>query len=157
MNNRGAAWAPLPKVLLGAAAGMLVALLFTGCTVTVLPPTPQTAKQLARGALGSWSKAGGFRFQGDSTGGQAGAPMHFTATESPDGGQATATGTLGGQPFKYLAVPGKDAAPGTHYLQGLSFWKEYYKETDSDDGRASGFGDGYVATATTRSWPFSGV
>lgn len=126
--------------------GLAAALLLVGCAaISAAPRTPpQSVSRLARGAFQSWSNATAFRFVGTEMLPTAGT-LRFTVTESSDGRQGEATGTLNGKPFRYLATSGKQ------YLQGQSFWREYAADygagipgTAVDTTLVKGFGDKYV-------------
>lgn len=118
------------RTLLGPAiAGAVLTMLLAGCAG--LPFGSQSASQLASGAAQSWVKASGFRFTGTESVSEG--TLHFTVTESTDGGQGKGTGTLAGKPFSYLA------ASSNQYLKGQSFWQEYYTGQQDQQTTAKGF------------------
>ncbi len=127
--------------LLGHALGLAAAILLAGCAgLPLSPQLPQTPAQLARGAFASWGKAAALRLTGNEQLPNEGM-LRFTVTDSADGRQGQATGTLDGKPFSYLATSGKQ------YLRGQSFWQQYShngQQDQPDATLAKGFEDKYV-------------
>ena len=125
-------------LFLGSAlAGVASLLLLAGCSG--LPFISQSAAQLATGASNSWYRDGAFQFKGSLSTTEG--TVDFTVTESSDGNQARGSGTLAGKPFSYVA------ASSNEYLQGQSFWQQYYSgANDQNDDRitARGFEQKYA-------------
>ena len=90
-------------------------LLLAGCGV--IPFATQSPRDLASGALQSWSKSPAIRFEGRLSAREG--TVRFTVTETRDSRKGEGSGTLDGKPFTYLD------ASGNQYLKGQSFWQKY--------------------------------